>query len=340
MRLASLTLAPVSRRPAELTESRLSSRGDAKLNRRYVTADVFTDQMFGGNPVAVVLDAEGLSTSQMQALALEFNYSETTFVLPPADPKNTARIRIFTPRAEIPFAGHPNIGTAFLLAREEKFATAASTGFLAFEEPAGLVTLKLLREGGLTVGAELLAPQNLVRGAIVERDITAACLSLDAVDVTMIRHAPQIVSVGLPFLVVELASRDALSRAKPDLSAYSRLLPLESADAIFAYWPATGSSSNSEETTLHARMFSPLDGIVEDPATGSASAATAALLANLTPSAHSHRFWNFHQGVDLGRPSFLLARTITVDAVVVETHIGGRCVDVLEGRFFLKGVMN
>jgi trans-2,3-dihydro-3-hydroxyanthranilate isomerase len=87
-------------------------------------------------------------------------------------------------------------------------------------------------------------------------------------------------------------------------------------------------------------MFSPLDGIVEDPATGSASAATAALLANLTPSAHPHRFWNFHQGVDLGRPSFLLARTITVDAVVVETHIGGRCVDVLEGRFFLKGVMN
>src|ERR1700733_14069547 len=109
------------------------------MKRRYVTADVFTDRMFGGNPLAVVLDAEGLTTAQMQAIALEFNYSETTFVLPPRDSAHTAEVRIFTPRTEVPFAGHPNVGTAFLLARQREFLDAARTDRFLFEESAGLV---------------------------------------------------------------------------------------------------------------------------------------------------------------------------------------------------------
>jgi trans-2,3-dihydro-3-hydroxyanthranilate isomerase len=309
------------------------------VKRRYVTADVFTDQMFGGNPLAVILDAEGLSTTQMQAIALEFNYSETTFVFPPDDPRHTAKVRIFTPRTEVPFAGHPNVGTAFLLARERRFDTVASAGTFVFEETAGLVPIRLLREGGLTVGAELRAPESLSRRTIVDRDAAATCLSLSPSDVTTARHAPQIVSVGLPFLVVELASRDSLSRAKPNLSAYSELLPLDGADAIFAYWQAATGLGSAEEEILHARMFSPLDGIVEDPATGSAGAATVALLATLNRSDDPQRFWRIHQGVDMGRPSLLLARTATRDEIVVETHVGGRCVPVLEGSFFLDGAL-
>src|SRR5260370_5445742 len=209
------------------------------MKRRYVSADVFTDQMFGGNPVAVVLDAEGLSTAEMQAIALEFNYSETTFVLPPDNPANTAKVRIFTPRTEVPFAGHPNVGTAFVLARESPCAAAAAAsaaGIFLFAAAAGLVPLKLLREGGATVGAELRAPEALSRRSFVPREVAAACLSLDPRDIAVQVHAPQIVSVGLPFLVVELGSRDALRRSKPNVAAHAALSPLDGPDAIFAYW--------------------------------------------------------------------------------------------------------
>lgn len=310
----------------------------AAMKRRYVTADVFTDKMFGGNPLAVMLDAEGLSTAQMQAIALEFNYSETTFVLPPDDPAHTAKVRIFTPRTEVPFAGHPNVGTAFVLARENEFAAAAAAsaaGAFVFEETAGLVPVRLLREHGVTVGAELRAPEALSQRTVVSREIAAACLSLDPRDVSMRVHAPQVVSVGLPFLAVELGSRDALRRAKPNTAAHAELLPLDGADAIFAYWRAPDEAHVSDEAVLHARTFSPLDGIVEDPATGSACAATISLLAALAPGGHAERAWRIHQGVDLGRPSLLLGRTTARDGTVIETHIGGRCVAVLEGTLVL-----
>jgi trans-2,3-dihydro-3-hydroxyanthranilate isomerase len=308
------------------------------MKRRYVTADVFTDRMFGGNPLAVVLDAEGLSTPQMQAIALEFNYSETTFVLPPDNPAHTAKVRIFTPRTEVPFAGHPNVGTAFVLARESPFAAAAAasaSGVFLFEELAGLVPLKLVSDSGAIVGAELRAPEGLSRRTIVSREVAAACLSVAAQDIAMHVHAPQVISVGLPFLAVELDSRDALRRSKPDIAAHAELLPLDGADAIFAYWRARDESSGSSETVLHARMFSPLDGIVEDPATGSACAATIALLATLGMDEPAERAWRIHQGVDMGRPSLLLGRTVTRGATVIGTHIGGRCVAVLEGTLAL-----
>lgn len=304
------------------------------MKRRYVTTDVFTDRMFGGNPLAVVLDAAGLSSGQMQSIALEFNYSETTFVLPPDDPSNTAKVRIFTPRTEVPFAGHPNVGTAFVLARESPFAAQAAAsagGIFLFEEVAGVVPLKLLREHGLTVGAELRAPEALSRRSIVPRETAAACLSLEATDIAMHVHPPQIVSVGLPFVAVELASREALRRSKPDFAAHADLLPLDGSDAIFAYWRAGEESEPAGETVLHARTFSPLDGIIEDPATGSACAAAIALLATLDPRDRAERSWRIHQGVDMGRPSLLLGRTAKNQGAVISTHIGGRCVAVLEG---------
>src|SRR5258706_2222885 len=182
-----------------------------QMQRRYITVDVFTDRAFGGNPLAVVLDAGGLSTAQMQAIASEFNYSETTFVLPPRDGGHDAQVRIFTVTNEIPFAGHPNVGTAFVLAMQ---AGTPPARFL-FEEVAGLVPVDILKEDGKPVGAELTAPQPLKKLTSFGAEHAAACVSLSAAEIRTDRHAPQIVSVGMAFLVAELASRDALRRAKP-----------------------------------------------------------------------------------------------------------------------------
>jgi trans-2,3-dihydro-3-hydroxyanthranilate isomerase len=308
------------------------------MQRRYLTADVFTEQMFGGNPVAVVLDAAGLSTSQMQAIALEFNYGETTFVLPPRDPVNTAQVRIFTARAEVPFAGHPNVGTAFLLAREREMSGEPPESSLVFEEAAGLVPLTLIRRGAATVGAELRAPERLSVRSQVGRELAAQCLSLQPGDISIANHPPQVLSVGLPFLVVELASRANLSAARPNLRAYESLLPLDGADSVFAYTCEPGPDAPGAERVLHARMFAPFDGTLEDPATGSATAATIARLAQLGGTAESERRWRVHQGVDMGRPSLLLGRTTVHNGAVESVHVGGMCVAVMDGTFSLVGL--
>jgi trans-2,3-dihydro-3-hydroxyanthranilate isomerase len=190
------------------------------VKRRYLTVDVFTDRLFAGNPLAVVLDAHGLSTTQMREIAIEFNYSETAFVLAPKQPEHTAWVRIFTPYSEIPFAGHPNVGTAFALAGDMADRNERLPEQFVFEEEAGLVPVSLLREDGAVMGAELLAPEPLSRRGLVAPDRAAACLSLSAEDIRVDEQPPQVLSVGLPFLVVELASRDALRRAAPNRSAF------------------------------------------------------------------------------------------------------------------------
>jgi trans-2,3-dihydro-3-hydroxyanthranilate isomerase len=301
------------------------------MRRRYATVDVFTSRMFGGNPLAVVLDAAGLSAREMQAIASEFNYSETTFVLAPSDPAHTARVRIFTPRAEVPFAGHPNVGTAFVLGRQALQAGKRLPDHFVFEEAAGLVPVRLLHDGSSVIGAELTAPEPLSRGTMVGRERAATCLSLPPEDIRIDRHGPQVVSVGLPFVVVELASRDALRRAKPSLAGYAELLPLEGADAIYAYTSAGGESEIEAGSDLQARMFSPLDGIVEDPATGSATAAVAALLTELRSL--PDLVLRVSQGVDMGRPSELLARVERNAAGKPIAFVGGRCVAVMDGSF-------
>ena len=294
------------------------------MPRRYVTVDVFTDRIFGGNPLAVVLDAQALTAAQMQSIAAEFNYSETTFVLPPGAPDHSANVRIFTPRREVPFAGHPNVGTAVVLAREIESKGGPSPARMVFEEAAGLVSISLLHEGGGTVGAELQAPQSLTVGASVSAQDAAECLSLAPSDIESAAHPPQVASVGLPFLVAELESREALRRAKPMLSAHERILPAVGTDSIFAYVPG------ESRGILHARMFSPLDGIVEDPATGSAAAAAIALIASIGIEDGSVS-WRIEQGVDMGRPSLLLGRTSRHGGQVKSVHIAGHAVPVMEG---------
>ncbi len=265
------------------------------MQRRYITVDVFTNRAFGGNPLAVVLDAGKLSTAQMQAIATEFNYSETTFVLPPADPAHDAQVRIFTVRQELPFAGHPNVGTAFVLATQVKKPPAR----LTFEEIAGLVAVEIQNEGGKVVGAELTAPQPLKRLTSVSAEQAAACLSLSAFDISVERHAPQIVSVGIPFLVAEVSSREALRRAAPDAAGFARTFPRDGADAIYFY---TRDVPKAEACDLQARMFHPgASGLTEDPATGSATVATAALLADLDATRDGELKLRIGQGVDMGR---------------------------------------
>jgi len=297
------------------------------MKRRYVVADVFTDKPFLGNPVAVVLDAEGLSTEQMQRIAVEFGYSETTFVLPPDDAAHTARVRIFTPSREIPFAGHPNVGTAYVLATYAAMNDTPLPETLLFEEIAGLVPVRLLKDNGTVTGAELVTPEALSCRSEVSPEQVAACLSLTAEDIRTEVHNPLVASVGLPFLVVELASRDALRRCVPNLQGFRAVLPLDGAVSVYAY---TLDKDAGEVGDLQARMLTPR--MTEDPATGSATAAVTALLA-------LHRdkttlSLQVSQGVDMERASVLYSGYDASSGKPV-VRVGGSCVITMEGAFTL-----
>lgn len=294
--------------------------------RRYATADVFTNTPLGGNPVATVFDSEGLSTEELQALAVEFNYIESTFLLSPEDARNTARLRIFTPDREIPFAGHPNIGTAFLLARSMAAAGADVPDCFVFEELAGPVKITLEKDGDRVCGAELLSPQPLSRGSTASADAAARLLGLDAADVRTDRHEPQVASVGFAFLVVELQSREALRRAMRQ--AGDALLPLDGARSVYAY-VRDSVAPGEAAISIHARMFTPR--LVEDPATGSATAAVTGLIAEL---AGRDITVYAAQGEDMGQSSRLIARSIRGESATCAT-VGGRCAAMFEGTFKL-----
>lgn len=297
------------------------------MKRRYVVADVFTDKPFQGNPVAVVLDAEGLSTEQMQRIAVEFGYSETTFVLAPDDAAHTARVRIFTPSREIPFAGHPNVGTAFVLANYAAMNGTPLPETLLFEEIAGLVPVRLLKDNGTVTGAELVTPEALSCRSEVSPEQVAACLSLTAEDIRTDMHNPLVASVGLPFLVVELVSRDALRRCVPNLQGFRATLPLDGAVSVYAY---TRDKDAGEVGDLQARMLTPR--MTEDPATGSATAAVTALLALLKDQ--TTLALQVSQGVDMGRTSLLYSGYDASSGKPV-VRVGGSCVMTMEGVFEL-----
>jgi trans-2,3-dihydro-3-hydroxyanthranilate isomerase len=302
------------------------------MQRRYITVDVFTDRAFGGNPLAVVLDTQGLTTAQMQAIATEFNYSETTFVLPAREAGHDAHVRIFTPVRELPFAGHPNVGTAFVLARQ----AATPPAHFAFEEGAGLVPIDILTEHGKVVGAELTAPQPLKRLSQVSAAEAASLISLTPDDVASQRHAPQVVSVGTPFLVAEIHSREALRRAKPDAAAFARTFPRDGAFSIYFYTSDVAPAEAPGE--LQARMFFPgASGLIEDPATGSATVAAAALFADIDPMQDGELRLTIGQGFDMGRPSLLLTRVVKQAGRILSAHVGGRCAPMMQGTLWLEG---
>jgi trans-2,3-dihydro-3-hydroxyanthranilate isomerase len=293
----------------------------------FVTVDVFTDQRFGGNPLAVFPDARGLSTEQMQALAAEFNLSETTFVLPPDNPQNHAKVRIFTRQAELPFAGHPNVGTGYVLARRmEKVPE-----HLVFEEIAGLVRVHILRDAARAIsGARISAPRALSIDIGISQDVVAACAGIRTDEIATDAHAPLVASVGIPFVIAELASVEALSRARPDLEAF-RVAAEQYPDLATRFSLHLYARREGDATRLRARMFAPLGGTFEDPATGSANAALAALLTSLAPGENVDLTYDIQQGVEMGRPSQLTATARkTAEGPVLATVAGG-CVPVMKG---------
>ncbi|MCF8533452.1 MAG: PhzF family phenazine biosynthesis protein [Reyranella sp.] len=288
-----------------------------KLN--FVTVDVFTDRQFGGNPLAVVLNAEGLSTERMQAIAAEFNLAETTFVLPPRDPKNTAEVRIFTPRAEMPFAGHPNVGTAFVLARMGK----VTGDRLVFEEKAGLVPMDIHHKDGIVVATRLAAPQQLSLGETVDPEIVASTVGLKPADIV---GRPIIASTGNNFLFAEVRSRDLLKTALCNNDAFGKHLPMTRAVGVHLYVPA-----KEHGVEIQSRMFAPLYGVPEDPATGSANITLIGLLAHNAKEKDLVLSRTIGQGFDMGRPSVLQASAEKKAGDVVATYIGGCCMPMMSG---------
>jgi len=294
----------------------------------FVTVDVFTDRPFGGNPLAVVLNAEGLSTERMQAVAAEFNLAETTFVLPPRDPAHTAEVRIFTPKVEMPFAGHPNVGTAFALARAgQSYGRAIVGDRLVFEEKAGLVPLDLTRESGAVVAARLAAPQQLSLGETVAPEIVASATGLKAADIV---GQPVIASTGNKFLFTQVASRAALRSATCNTDFFTRHLPMDRTVGIHLY---VGAKEHGVD--IQTRMFAPLYGVPEDPATGSANVTLIGLLAHHRPEADLTLAKTIGQGFDMGRPSILAASAEKKAGRVTASYIGGRCVAMMSGTIEL-----
>ncbi|WP_102108752.1 PhzF family phenazine biosynthesis protein [Oceaniglobus roseus] len=282
----------------------------------YRVYDVFTSEAFGGNPLAVITDARGLAEDQLQRIAREFNFSETTFVFPPEDPAHTARVRIFTPTTEIPFAGHPLIGTATALHDLGRGSE------LVLEVGVGPIPCAI-EEGE----ARFTTSRPLVVDAHPDLADVAACGGLLAGQIRTDRHLPVQAGLGLPFVLAELTDADALAAISPDAEAFRRGAAAYPAELHFAvlYYVRDGAA-------VKARMFAPLDNIIEDPATGSAAAALGAYLTQLEGQSLTLLI---DQGVEMGRPSRIRVDTEVVDGLCRSVRISGRAVKVMEGRLTL-----
>lgn len=294
------------------------------MPRRFVTLDVFTSRPFGGNPLAVVLDAQGLDDAAMQQIAREFNVSETVFVLPPKNPANRARIRIFSVVHEMPFAGHPTVGAAVLLALEDKLVK----GTLKIEELIGTVTCEVttLGAGSRKGAAVFTAPR---KGELEEVDISrAACaeaLNLDESDIGFDAHRPVVASAGVPFLFVPLADLTALARARPDEAAFINSLG-GFGEALYLY-----TLDEEGDADFRARMFSPGLGTEEDPATGAAAAAFPSVLLDAENRVDGHHKVRIDQGFEMGRPSRVDLGFTVKGGQVLDATIGGSAVVITEG---------
>ena len=298
------------------------------MNYRYYICDVFTETRFGGNQLAVLPNADGLSKEQMQQIAREFNFSETTFVFP-AKAGHTRHVRIFTPAREVPFAGHPNVGTAFVLASVGELGEIKSSFKVIFEEEAGLVSVAIQVSDGKITSCELTAPQSLSIGKTLPSELVGTAISIDAKDIVTQTHQPQVASVGLPFIIVEVHDRSVLERARIKMSGFEAISALGLMPDVYFYARA------NDGFDIRARMFAPLSGVAEDPATGSANCALAGLLAHYDAKASGDFTWRIAQGVEMGRPSTLIARAEKKDGAVKTTRIGGASVLVSEGMLQL-----
>lgn len=294
------------------------------MARRFVTLDVFTDTALAGNPLAVVLDADGLDGPAMQAIAGEFNLSETVFVLPPDNPRHRARLRIFTPKAELPFAGHPTLGAAVLLALRD--ARASLTDALAFGLEEGIGTLSCLVETGAGRGQGRFRMPVLPDfvGDGPEPDVLAAALGLAPAAIGFGRHAPSRHRLGPDFLFVPLGSPEDLARARLDPAASATL---GDPAALYLYTP----DPDAPGRQFQARMFAPHLGVPEDPATGSAAAAFAGVMMQFEAMGDGTHDLVLHQGVAMGRPSRIHVQLGIQSGALQAIEVGGSAVIVMEG---------
>lgn len=296
--------------------------------RRYAVLDVFTSQSLAGNPLAVVLDSDGLDDAAMQAIAAEFNLSETVFVLPPQHPAHSARVRIFTPVLELPFAGHPTVGTAILLALERFDGTGMREGIIVLEENIGAVRCGVrLKQAGAYGEFDIpVLPDKPY--AIGERDLIAAAIGLEPSEIGFENHKPMRCSAGVPYSFVPVRDLERLETCRVVSRAFEEVFGEHGA---YIYTRETLSEAND----FQARMFAPAHGVVEDPATGSAAAAFAGIVTLFdTPSSGVTRY-RIEQGQIMGRPSLIELELEIENKVLSAVRIGGYAVVVARGELLV-----
>ena len=298
----------------------------------FCTADVFTRERFGGNQLAVFPDASAIPEAAMPRIAREFNFSETTFVLAPGDPRHTRRVRIFTPGGELPFAGHPTVGTAFVLATIGEIALTGDETRIVFEEGVGPVPVTIRSSGGSPGFAQLSVAQLPEYGPPPpSAEDLASALGLDAGDLLTGSLTPEAVSCGVPYLMVPVRDRAALGRIRLRLDAFERVLARYWSSKVFVFC----AEPELPGSHYRARMFAPFIGVPEDPATGSAAVAFGGYLAKRDARASGTLRWVVEQGFEMGRPSLLEVEADKRDGAVTALRVGGNSVLVTRGTFLL-----
>src|SRR5256714_4622548 len=288
------------------------------MRRRFFTLDVFTESRFAGNPLAVVLEPERLDTAAMQAIAREFNLSETVFVAPPASPAHRAKLRIFTPGRELPFAGHPTVGTAVLLGLLDG---GTSERDFVLEETIGLVPCRVTPAAGSGRAVFDIPRLPAQEGKAADNAALAAALSVSAADIGFGRFAPQRWSAGNPFAIVPVSGLAVMARCRPDMTHFEKAFGGGFA-APFVVCGETSEPGND----FHARMFAPGVGVAEDPATRSAARAFAGYLAAHVGYKDGEYLVRIEQGYEMGRPS-LMELTLKISSGKLSgASIGGSAV--------------
>ena len=297
------------------------------MARQYHTADIFTNEAFGGNQLAVLPDATGLSTDQMRDIAREFNFSETVFVLPPEDPSHTRRLRIFTPGSELPFAGHPTVGAAFVLATIGEIAMTGDETKIVFEEGVGPVPVLIRAKNGAPVFTQLTAARIPEKGAeTYDAETIARVLSLDVDDID-VAMGIESWSAGVPYLMIPVRDLDSLGRSRINVDAWEKSLKNSPAPEVFLFV--------EHEGAIRARMYAPTLGIVEDPATGSACASLGGYLASRANQRDGMLSFTIHQGVEMGRASRLDLEVDVTDGAMKAVRVGGASVLVSSGTLHI-----
>jgi trans-2,3-dihydro-3-hydroxyanthranilate isomerase len=304
------------------------------MKLRFLTADVFTNRPFTGNQLAVLPDARAIPEELLLPIAREFNYSETTFVYPPEDPAHTRRVRIFTPGAEVPFAGHPTIGTAVVLAAIGEIPLSGDETRIVLEEKVGPVPVTIRARDGVAAGAQLsVAKLPEVGPPPPPRTTLAELLSLEPSQLLGGPNGPQAVSCGLPFLIVPVKDRAAVAAANVRMDVWGSTLKRYWAPDIMV----VARDPELDGSDLRARVFVPGLSVPEDPATGSCAAALAGYLAARESAPNGSLRWVMEQGFEMGRPSILELEADKRDGAVVAVRVAGDCVVVSEGSMEIEG---